>query len=66
MEPAVEDDPGRDPGPDREVGQVVDGADDAASMEAERRGTDVVLDDGRAPEAGLELAARAAGPTSRG
>ena len=66
MELAVEHDAGRDAGPDGEVGQVVDLADDATAMEAEGRGTDVVLDDGRAAEAGLRAPDRGPGPTSRG
>ena len=54
--------PADDAGPDREVGEVVDVADDAAPMEAEGGGADVVLDDARATERGPRAARRAAGP----
>src|SRR5262249_41976755 len=52
---AVEHATGRDAGADREVREVVDGPDDAAPMETEGRGPDVVLDDGRAAEPVLQL-----------
>ena len=61
MEPAVEDDAGRDAGADREVGEVVDRAATRAPMEAEGGGADVVLDDARAAEAVPRAGRRAAG-----
>ena len=66
VEPAVEDDAGRDPGPDREVRDVVRRAEDAAPVQADGGGTGVVLDDARAAEACAP--ARRAGPgrSSRG
>ena len=53
MESTVEHDTGRDTGTDREVGEVVGVTDDAALVQADGGGTDVVLDDDREPE--LEL-----------
>ena len=66
MEPSVEHDPGRDPGPDREVGEVIDVADDASAMKTERGGADVVLDDASGARSAPRAGARAASPTSRG
>ena len=58
VEPAVEDEPGRDAGPDREVREVVGRAEDAPSMEPDRGGTGVVLDDARAAETAFEARRR--------
>ena len=57
MEAAVEDDAGRDAGPDGEIGEVVDLAEDAPAVESEGRGTDVVLEDTRPADGALELLA---------
>ena len=62
---AVEDDAGRDAGPDREVGEVVESPQDAALVEADGGGADVVLDDDREAERGLERG-RAGSRASRG
>ena len=51
MEPAVEDDTGRDPGPDAEIDEVVGAAELGVAMEADGGGPDVVLDDARDAEA---------------
>ena len=51
MEPAVEDDAGRDPGPDAEIDEVVGAAELGVAMEADGSGPDVVLDDARDAEA---------------
>ena len=57
MEAAVEDDAGGDAGPDGEIGEVVDLAEDTPAVEAEGRGTDVVLEDTRPADRALELVA---------
>ena len=54
VERAVEDDAGGDAGADREVRQVVEIAEDAALIQADGRGTGIVLDDDRAAESLLQ------------
>ena len=54
METAVEDDAGRDAGPDAEEDQVVDSAELLLAVEPDRSGAHVVLDDARDAERGLE------------
>ena len=57
MELAVEDDAGRDAGPDREQGEGLGRPEQAAPVEAQRRRSDVVLDDGGDAEARLQARA---------
>src|SRR5215211_7273636 len=52
VERTVEDDARGDAGPDGEQRDAVDGSEQAAPMEAQRRRSDVVLDRGGDPESG--------------
>jgi hypothetical protein len=57
MEPAGKDDAGRHAGSDRQIGEVIDIADDTPAMKADRSRTHVVLDDAWSTEPRLHLGA---------